>query len=168
MSDEEQMEEVEQRICDEESVLLTGSKMCRAFSTLIEMTQAGKPSEFELKRLVERCFTHLKFCLRMYETQRNAGRLFLHEHPWDAWSRGLSFVNEISEKDGVHKTKADLCRFQLATNSVEKGSWFMSNSECIIEELGKRCYNKGGQAKNQMKNFVVAVLKGLMREKLTL
>ena len=40
----------------------------------------------------------------------------------------------------------------------------MSNSECIIEELSKRCYNKGGQAKNHMKNFVVAVLKGLKRD----
>ena len=37
-------------------------------------------------------------------------------------------------------------------------------SECIIEELGKRCFNKGGQAKNHMKNFVVAVFKGLKRE----
>ena len=36
----------------------------------------------------------------------------------------------------------------------------MSNSECFIEELGKRCCNKGGQAKNHMKNFVVAVFKG--------
>ena len=40
----------------------------------------------------------------------------------------------------------------------------VSLSECIIEELGKRCYNKGGQARNHMKNFVVAVLKGLKRE----
>ena len=94
MSGEEQMEEIEQRIRDEEPVLLIGSPMCRAFSTLIELTQAGKPSEVELKSLVERCVTHLKFCFRMHETQRNAGRLFLHEHPWDAWSRGLSFVNE--------------------------------------------------------------------------
>ena len=85
----------------------------------------------------------------MYETQRNARSLFLHEHPWDAWSRGFSLVNEMAEKDGVHKTKCDLCRFQLA---------IMSNSECIIEELSKRCYNKGGQAKNHMKNFVVVVL----------
>ena len=113
------------------SVVDIGSPMCRAFSSLIELTQAGKPSEFELMR------THLKFWFKMYETQRNAGRLFLHEHPWDAWSRGLSFVNEMAEKDGVHKTKGDLCRFQLATNSIEKGSWFMSNSECIIEELTK-------------------------------
>ena len=160
MSDEEQMEEVEQRVRDEEPVLLIVSPMCRAFSTLIELTQAGKPSEVELKSLVERCVTHLKFCFRMYETQRNAGRLFLHEHPWDAWSRGLSFVNEMAEKDGVHKTKGDLCRFQLATNSVEKGSWFTSNSECIIEELSKRCYNKGGQAKNHMKNFCGCCVEG--------
>ena len=62
-------------------------------------------------------------------------RLFLHEHPCDAWSRGVSFVNEMAEKDGVHKTKVELCRFQLAPNSIEKGSWFISNSECIIEEL---------------------------------
>ena len=96
----------------------------------------------------------------MYETQRNAGRLFLHEHPWGAWSRGLSFVNEMAERDDVHKTKGDLCRFQLATNSIEKGSWFMSNAECIIEELNMRCCNRGGQATGHMKNFVVAVLKG--------
>ena len=68
MSDAEQMEEVEQRVRDEDSVLLIGSPMCRTFSTLIELTQAGKPSEVELKSLVERCVTHLKFCFRMYET----------------------------------------------------------------------------------------------------
>ena len=58
------MEEVEQRIRDEEPVLLIGSPMCRAFSTLTELTQASKPSEFELKSLVERCVTHLKFLLQ--------------------------------------------------------------------------------------------------------
>ena len=111
-------------------MFLIGTPVCRTFSTLIEWTQAGKPSEFELKSFLERCVTHLKFCFRTYETQRNAGRLFLHVHPWDAKSRGLSYVNGVAEKDGVHKTKGDFCRFQLATNSVEKGSWFMSNSEC--------------------------------------
>ena len=39
----------------------------------------------------------------MYETERDAGRLFLHEHPWDASSRGLNFFNEIAERDGVVK-----------------------------------------------------------------
>ena len=96
----------------------------------------------------------------MCGAQRNAGRMFLHEHPWDAWSRGLSFGKEM----GVHTTKGDVCLFQLATNSIEKGSWFMSNSQCIIEELSMRCYNRDGQAKCHMKNFVIAVLKGLKGE----
>ena len=155
MSDEEQMEEVEQRIRDEEPVLLIGSPMCRTFSTLIELTQAGKPSEFEFMSLVERCVTHLSEMREDFSCMSTT---------WDAWSRGLSFVNEMAEKDCVHKTKGDLCRFQLSTNSVGKGSWFMSNSESVIEELSKRCYNNGDQAKNHMKNSVVAVLKGLKRE----
>ena len=53
---------------------------------------------------------------------------------------------------------------QMATNSIKEGSWFMSNSECIIEELTMRCYNRDGQAKSHMKKFVLAVLKGLKTE----
>ena len=164
VSDEEQMKDVEQGVRDEEPVLLIGSPMCRACSTLSELTQAGKPSEVSRKNLVEQCATHLKFCFRIYETQRHAGRSFLHEHPWDSWSRDLSVVKHMAEMDDAHKTKGDLCRFQLATNSIEKGTWFVSNSECIIEELSMRCYNRDGQAKNHMKNFLIAVLKGLKGE----
>ena len=69
----------------------------------------------------------LKFCFRMYQTQRNAGGFFLHEHPWDAWSRGPCFANDMAETDGVHKTEGDFCRVQLATNGIEKGSWSRSN-----------------------------------------
>ena len=92
-------------------MLLIGSPMYRTFSTLTELTLAGKLNEVEFRSLMERCVTYLKFCFRMYEPQRNTGRLFLHEHPWDVWSRGLSFFNEVAEKDGVHGTKGDLCRF---------------------------------------------------------
>ena len=54
----------------------------------------------------------------------------------------------------------------LTTNSIEKGTWFMSSSECIIEELSMRCCNRDGHAKNHVKNFVIAVLKP--EERLTL
>ena len=75
MDDEEQ--EVEWRVRDEEPVLLLGSPMCRAFSTLIELTTATcKLGEVRFRNLVERCVRHLRFCFRMYETQRSAGRLF--------------------------------------------------------------------------------------------
>ena len=51
------MKEVEQRVCGEEQVLLIGSPMCRAFSTFIELTQAGKSSEVSRKNLAEQCVT---------------------------------------------------------------------------------------------------------------
>ena len=73
MSDEGHKKKVEQRVCDEEPVLLIGSPMCRLLRNLIELTQASKLSEVGRKNLVERCVTLLKFCLRMYETHRNAG-----------------------------------------------------------------------------------------------
>ena len=159
------MDDEERRVRDEEPVLLIGFPMCRAISTLIELTRAtGKLSEVKYKNLVERCARHLRVCFRMYETQRSAGRLLLLKHPWNAWSRALRFVREMAEKDGVHKTNGDLCRFQLTTNSVEKGSWFTSNSGCIIGELSLRCYNRDGQAEKYTKKFTLAVLKGLKRE----
>ena len=57
--------------------------------------------------------------------------------------RGLRVMASVSSKKwrrkmvGVHKTKGDFCRFQLATNSIEKGSLFMRSSACIIEKLSK-------------------------------
>ena len=99
MDDEKQMDEVERRVRDEEPVLLIVSPVCRAFSTLIELTRAtGKLSEVEYRNLGERCVRHFSFCVRICETQRRPGRLFLHAHPWDAWSRGLSFVKELAER----------------------------------------------------------------------
>ena len=64
----------------------------------------------------------------------------------------------------MHKTKGDLCRSRLATGIVVKGSRLTSNSECVTEELSVRCYNREDRAKNNMKNFVSAVLKRPMRE----
>ena len=124
MIDEEQMEEVEQRVRDEEPVLLIVSPMCRAFSTLIELTQAGKPREVELKSLVERYVTHFKFCFRMYETQRNAGRLFLHEHPWDAWSRGPVSSMKWRRKMVCTRRKATCVEFswQRTVSGKDPGS----------------------------------------------
>ena len=58
MDGEEQMEEVERRVRDEEPVLLIGSPMCRAFSTLIELTRST--GKFE---------RHLRLCFMMYAAE---------------------------------------------------------------------------------------------------
>ena len=125
------MEEVERLVRGGEPVLLIGSPMCWAFSKLIELTRAtAKLVEVKYKSLVVEFF--------LLQDVRDGAEC----RTWDAWSHGRSFVKEMpgkdgvmQEKDGVHKTKVNLCRFELTTNSVGKGSWFMSASGCIIEEL---------------------------------
>ena len=77
MTDEEQMEEVEQRVRDEEPVLLIGSPCVGFFSTLIELTQAGKPSEVQLKSLVERCVTHFQVLLQDVRDAAKCGKTVL-------------------------------------------------------------------------------------------
>ena len=76
----------------------------------------------------------------------------------DGWSR---FVKEMAEMDGVYKTKGDLHRFQLASDSIEERSWSMSNSEYIIEELSMRCYNRDGQAKSHHEGLCDCCVEGL-------
>ena len=68
------------------------------------MRDANGVSEVKYVNLVERCVKHHED-QRMYEIQRNAGRLFLYENLWDRWSRGLSFVNEVAERDDLHKNE---------------------------------------------------------------
>ena len=103
MEDDEQMKEVERLVMEEELVLLIVSPMCRSFSKLIKLTRvAGGLNEVKHKDLLERCVRHLRFCFRMYEVQRDAGRLFLHEHPWTTWSWDISSVTELKDKDDLH------------------------------------------------------------------
>ena len=82
----------------------------------------------------------------------------MHEHPWTTWSWDLSFVNELRDKDAVHETTGNVCRFQMADKIVEdnavKESGFISNSECIIEQLREWCSQDSCRTR-----FVLSVLK---------
>ena len=90
MDDEEQMKEVERRVIEEEPVLLIGSPILCFFAKLIELARVtGRLDDTDL---LERCVRHLRFCFKMYEVQRRAGRLFLHEHPGTTWLWDFSFA----------------------------------------------------------------------------
>ena len=134
----------------EKPVSLIGSPMCQAFCDLIMMMRdANGVSEVKCKNLVERCAEHPEE-KEMYQVLRHAGRLFLHEQLWDRWSRGLSFVKEVSEGPDVRETESESFRSQLTL--------------ClIIEELSMCCCNEDGQTKNHVKNFVMIVSRGLKR-----
>ena len=70
----------------------------------------------------------------------------MHENLWDRWSRGLSFVKEMTRIDDVHKTKSELCRAQLT----------MCSPKC--------CCNKDERTKTHVKNIMLMVFRGLKRE----
>ena len=65
----------------------------------------------------------------------------------------LESIKKMGQRDDVHQTKGDLCRFQLTMRSLEQGFRFMSTSRCIIEELSVRCNIRDEQALRYMKKF---------------
>ena len=146
-------------------MLLIGSPMCQTFCGVITtmMPNANRVSEVKYKNFVEQCDRHLEE-KEMCQVPGNAGRLFLHENLWDRWSRGLSFVKEVAESDGVHTTNSELCRSQSTLCSPRRGSCFKSKSEYVTEELGMCCCNKVKRTKIHVKNVLLMVYRGLKRE----
>ena len=67
-------------------VLLVTSPMCKAFSVLQNLSKDSEKHRATLEEGV----AHLKFCMEMAKAQLAAGRYFLYEHPWSAWSWKLS------------------------------------------------------------------------------
>ena len=63
---------------------------------------------------------------------------------WGTKKALRTLVNEdtgtLAEYDPL--ARGDLCRFQLATNNIEKGSLVHVDLRVHLEELSKRCYNK--------------------------
>ena len=147
---------------EQKPVSSIGSPMCLTFFDLImAMRDANGVSEVKFEKLVERCVRHPEEN-GMDEVERNAGMLLLQENLWDRWSRGLSFVKEMAERDDAHKTKSELCRSQSTLCFLQKGSCFKSRSEYVIEEWSMCCCNNDGQTWIHVNKFMI-VSRGLKR-----
>lgn len=92
---------------------------------------------------------HLRFCVKQYVKQVKKGRYFLHEHPDQAWSWKLDFMMDLSEMEGVSRVTGHQCCFGLQTVDLDgemglvlKPTGWMSNSECILAEVSRRCENE--------------------------
>ena len=120
---------------------------------------ANRVSEVKYKNFVEQC-VRLPEEKEMYQVPGNAGKPFLYESVGQ-WSRGLSFVKEMSRSDDVRKTKSELCRAQSTMWSPRRGSCFESKSEYVTEELSMCYCNKDERTKTRVKNNMMMVLRGL-------
>ena len=122
--------------------LVLGSPCCTAFSQL----QALNPDSPERQRKWREGCRHIQFMAEVYLRQIEEGRWFLHEHPAYATSWKLKSMLDLQKCPGVMTTIADQCMYGLLTNSTEgreaparKSTKFMTNSQCLVDELKKRC-----------------------------
>ena len=142
----ERREEAKRRILEQKPMLLVGSPMCTAFSTW-QYLNAAKADPEKVKQAYARAMIHLQFSCEMYELQVAGGRYFLHEHPDKAMSWKEWCVTKVQDLEGVDRVTGDQCQYGQATSQgepIRKPTGWMSNSECILNELGARCTGQGG------------------------
>ncbi len=68
---------------------------------------------------MEEGMAHLKFCMEMAKAQRAAGRYFLDEHPWSAWSWKLKPVTEVMGLTGVLLVEGHQCAYGQASRDPD-------------------------------------------------
>ena len=78
---------------------IIGSPPCTYFSMLQELNKLNqRHSEKCLARLNDnlvKAIDHIKFCIKLYKMQMDAGRYWLHEHPWSAKSWQIPEMEEL-------------------------------------------------------------------------
>ena len=75
--------------------------------------------------------------------------------------RGISAsLKEMRERDDVSEAKGSVCRCQMTGQVAEKESRFVSNSECITQELREWCCSQD----SCRTRFMLSVLKCLKNE----
>ena len=114
-----------------------------------------------------------------------AGRYFLHEHPWGAWSWSLPEIRDLRNEPGVKLARGDMCaqgmklRDEKGEAPVLKATGWMSNSDLILQELSAKCTTNGcpndhrhcdlhdgraAQAAIWPEKLCYSILKGLRKE----
>ena len=139
-------DEAERLLDEQKPVLLVGTPMCTAFSTwqFINNTKRD-PNIVAREKAAGRM--HLAWVCKMYLKQIQAGRFFLHEHPANATSWSEACVREVLSKVGVSRITADQCQLGQETEEGEplkKPTGFMSNCDDILNQLHRRCSERGG------------------------
>ena len=132
--------------------LVIGSPPCTFFSRLQELNKyMYRNDELWMAKFsegIEQAKRYVRFCVKLYNHQREHGRYFLHEHPWLATSWGLVEIENLLKKSDVQRVRTDMCQFGMTSRTgpvgsalgpVLKPTGFLTNSPHIARELSKRC-----------------------------
>ena len=126
--------------------LLLGCPPCRMYSLLQYLNQHRIDQEVWDKAMTE-AENHLEFCVEQYEAQMKRNKFFLHEHPAFATSWKSPSVERLKDKEGVFHVVGDMCEQDMRVSDehgeglAKKSTGYLTNSECIAQELSKRCSN---------------------------
>ena len=137
------------RLLQDQPLLLVGSPMCTVYSSMNQINH-GRMTAEEVEARFRYARRHLEFCVKLYNMQLEAGRYFLHEHPYGASSWNEPCIQKMMEKNNVVKVMGDQCMYGLKSKGKDgegparKSTGFMTNSVCIAQELNRRCPNRAG------------------------
>ena len=126
---EQDRRKAEKIVREEKPDLLIGSPPCTYFSILQGLNKwlnRGNPEwleAFEMNR--QKAIRHIRFCCKLYRIQMDAGRYFLHEHPWSAGSWGLDEIEQLLSDERVDKVLGHMCQFGMESHVGKKGDGVM-------------------------------------------
>ena len=98
-------------------VLLVGSPPCTDMG-IFRHANFPKMNPDEVLRRKSAAEMHIRFCCKLYEIQRAAGRYFLHEHPQASACWTMPQVERLLRRDGVLKVVAHMCRFGMISDCL--------------------------------------------------
>ena len=106
------------RVLQDKPLLLIGSPVCIVFSTMNHINHAKMSTE-EVTARFQYARGHLEFCVKLYHMQLEAGRYFLHEHPYGASSWQEPCIQKMMAKNNVIKVMGDQCMYGLKARNKE-------------------------------------------------
>ena len=123
---------------------LIGSPMCTALNA-IQGLNRWRMAPGKWDALWEKGIRHMRFAVKFYRLQAEAGRFFLHEHPNSASRWKLREVMTLMSDLGITKSVAHLCRYGMTSKDgeevgcVNKPTGFLTKSIHLKDQLQKTC-----------------------------
>ena len=126
----------------DQPMMLIVCPMCGPFSKLQEVFNYPKMAKADVEEKLKAALQHLRFAIELCIRQRDAGRLFLFEHPASASSWYTELVKYLASLSGVFTAKFDFCMLGMTTTGAEgevaaakKRTGVITNSSAIASIL---------------------------------
>ena len=98
------------KIVKDKPLVLIGSPMCTEYSSMNGINHSKMPRE-EVEARLDYARRHFEFCIKLYETEWQRGRYFLHEYPAGASPWEEAMMKRLMSRNGVQRVVGDQCQY---------------------------------------------------------